>query len=192
MKKIISVIVLSALAVLLNACGGGSSSSGSTSSNISATINTLDALRGTYVMACKGDNNNGAAGESSQGTTTITTTPGSTGGAVVSMHLLNYTGSTNCSASTLDTDVTVNGQVSGKGTTKNYIDATGSTVTANVVTFTYTGMTLAVGNLAGSLPVAGVTTDVAYVLNGNNLYVSKGHRGADGLGDSLTTVSVRQ
>ena len=104
----------------------------------------------------------------------------------------DYTGSTDCAASTLNVDVTANGMLSDKGTTKNYPDATGKTVTAKVATFTYTGMTLSKGNLTMSLPTFGTTTDIAYVLDGNNLYVTKGVRGADGLGDSLSTAAVKQ
>jgi len=36
------------------------------------------------------------------------------------------------------------------------------------------------------LPASGATTDIAYVLDGKKLYLAKGHREADGLGDSLS------
>ena len=173
--------------VLLAACGGGSSSTATTTT---ASTDAFAALKATYVVACTGQTSNSGA-ESGQGTITIATASGSNV-TTVSLHSQSYTGSTDCAASTLNIDVTANGQLSDKGTTKNYTDATGKTVTAKVANFTYTGMTLSKGNLTISLPTAGTTTDIAYVLDGSNLYVTKGVRGADGLGDSLSKAAVKQ
>ena len=180
--------------VLLAACGGGGSSSTATSTT--ASTDTFAALKATYAVACTGDTLRAQDGtitklESSQGTITIATASGSNA-TTVSLRSQYYVGSTDCAASTLNTDLTANGQLSDKGTTKNYTDATGKTVTAKVATFTYTGMTLSKGNLSISLPTAGTTTDIAYVLDGSNLYVTKGVRGADGLGDSLSRAAVKQ
>lgn len=171
--------------VLLAACGGGSSDTTTT-----ASTDTFAALKATYVLACTGQTFT-TGPESDQGTITIATASGSNA-TTVSLRSQSYKGSTDCAASTLNIDVTANGQLSDKGTTKNYTDATGKTVTAKVATFTYTGMTLSKGNLSISLPTAGTTTDIAYVLDGSNLYVTKGVRGADGLGDSLSRAAVKQ
>lgn len=186
MKKIISVIALSISTMLLSACGGGGGSSSSSTPTVAATstaTNTLDALNGTYVLACKDETYGNGPAESEQGT--ITVEPGSAGNKATA-HLQYYKGSANCAPATIDTDVTVSGPLSGKSTTKNYTDTTGKTLTANVVSFAYSSFTLARGNLTFSLPAFGATTDIAYVLNGKNLYLAKGHREADGLGDSLS------
>ena len=97
-----------------------------------------------------------------------------------------YVGNAACDASSLDTDITVNGELADKGTTKTYSGLNGTKAgVAEVITFTYTSLSLTKGTLTGTLPVPGVSTDVAYLLDGANLYVSKGRREADGLGDSL-------
>lgn len=185
--------------LLLVACGGGGNSSTdttTTATTTTASTDTFAALKATYVLACTGETFRNLDGtiskvESSQGTVIVATASGSTA-TTVSLRSQYYLGSTDCAASTLNTDVTANGTLSDKGTTKNYTDATGKTVTAKIATFTYTGMTLSKGNLTMSLPTFGTTTDIAYVLDGNNLYVTKGVRGTDGLGDSLTTAAVKQ
>lgn len=193
MKKIISVIALSISTMLLSACGGGGDSSSSTPSvaATSTVTNTPDALNGTYVLACVDETYTGGAAQSKQGT--ITVAPDNSGSTVVA-HVQTYKGSTNCTEATMDLDLTVSGGLSGKSTTKNYKNATGKTVTANVVTVSYTGLKLSRGNLTNfSLPQANFSTDIAYVLDGKNLYFAKGHREADGLGDSLSRdVLVKQ
>ena len=179
---------LVATGAVLAACGGGGDSSGSsteTSANSSANTNALASMQGTYVTACIDRTNSGGTSESNQVTITITALAGSSE-VDASVRNQYYDGSANCTASTLSGDLTVTGQLSSKSTTKIYTDATAKSVTAKVLTFTYTGMTLSKGNLSGTLPVAGMTTDIAYVLDGSNLYLAKGVREADGLGDRLS------
>ncbi len=89
--------------------------------------------------------------------------------------------------------MTATGTLSKKDVTKTYTLATGAKVTANAVPVKYIGVTFSKGVFAGTLPVPVVTTDVAYVLGGNNLRVAKGGRDADGLGDSLSgQIAVRK
>ena len=57
------------------------------------------------------------------------------------------------------------------------LGSSGKSVTAKVLTFTYSGVTFSKGSFSGTLPVAGVTTDIAYVFDGSNLYLAKGGRG---------------
>lgn len=188
--NITSMIALSVSAAVLAGCGGGSSSPAGTAP--SAVANVLAPLQATYLIACTSlDSSDGKL--ESEHATIIITPDASSNGAEVSMHAQHYVGSANCASGTLDTDLTVKGKLSDKGTSKNFKDAAGNTVVGKVVSFTYTGLTLSKGNLSGSLPTFGTTATVAYVLTGNKLYVSKGHRGADGIGDVLSTeVIVKQ
>lgn len=189
--NITSIIVLSASAVLLSACGGGSSSVG-TNVAPSAAVNLLAPLTGTYLVACTRINPESAKLESEQASI-IVTPDATTNGATVSMHARYYAGSIDCAAATLDTDLTVSGQLSDMGSSKNFSDATGKTLSAKVASFTYSGLTLSKGNLSGSLPTFGAKALIAYVLIGNNLLVSKGHRDVNGVGDSLSDrVAVKQ
>lgn len=192
MKSFKSACALSAITIILSACGGGGSSSSTNTGNSSAapSANSLTGLKGTFVVACAGESfSDGSQKTMYSDQTTLVVTPSASGiSASVSVHTLGYTGSTNCDASTLDTDVTVTGDITDKGTTQNYKTADGKTVTANVVTFSYNGLKLSKGNITGSIPLPGTKTNVAYYFDGKNLYGSKGNRTLpDGLGDSLTT-----
>lgn len=100
--------------------------------------------------------------------------------------------SANCDAATLVSDLTFFGTASDKAGSKNYTNAAGKPVTAKVATIAYTGLTLSRGNLEFSLPALGATADMAYVIDNNTLYLSKGHREKDGLGDALTAGAVKQ
>lgn len=197
MKSITSIssaIALSISAFVLGGCGGGSSAPGS---SVAPAVNVLAALNGNYVLTCTGETWIDAASginmsESQQSSVTIAS-DASANGAAVSMHSQYYVGSTNCAAATLDTDITVSGQLSDKGVSKNYKDAAGNTIAAKVASFTYSGLKLSKGNLTGSLPTFGTTATIAYVLTGNNLFVSRGHRDTDGIGGALTTqAAVKQ
>jgi len=187
--RITLATTLVAACAALVACGGGGDNSGpsteTTSTNSGANTNALASMQGTYVTACIDRTNSGGTSESNQVTITVTAPAGSSE-VDASVRNQYYDGSANCTASALSGDLTVTGQLSSKSTTKIYADATGKSVTAKVLTFTYSGMTLSKGNLSGTLPVAGMTTDIAYVLDGSNLYLAKGVRDADGLGDRLS------
>ena len=97
-----------------------------------------------------------------------------------------------CDAAALDFDLTFLGTAADKPGSKSYTNAAGKPVTASVATIAYSGFKLAKGNLSVALPAAGATTDMAYVLENNTLYLSKGPRGLDGLGGSLTPGAVKQ
>jgi hypothetical protein len=188
MRKIVSLVILSLPVILLAACGGGSDS-GSASPTIapsSVLATTLAGLSGTYVAACVDDGISHNVPQSVQAYIVITPEN------LVTARIQGYDGSANCTAETLKDDFAVTGQLTGKTTTKNYKDASGKTLTANVVTFAFNGMTLSKGTITGTLPTPGLTTDVAYVLNGNILNIAKGHREADGLGDALSKPFIKQ
>lgn len=188
--NITSMLALSVSAAVLAGCGGGNSSPAGTAP--SAVVNVLAPLQATYLIACESlDSSEGPL--RSEQATIIITPDASSNGAEVSIHAQHYVGSSNCASGTLDIDLTVRGKLSDKGTSKNFKDAAGNTVSGKVVSFTYTGLTLSKGNWSGSLPTFGTTATVAYVLTGNKLYVSKGHRGADSIGDTLSTqAAVKQ
>jgi hypothetical protein len=200
MKKLsFSIVTATLIAAVLSACGGGGSDSSGQAGSGAASAgttgdNALAYLAGTYVVPCEAIIYPTAADPSSssdQGTVVIAPNA-STGKVEATLRYQYYNGSTNCNASTLDTDLSGNFTISGKSGAKIYKDATGKPVTANVATVTYTGMTLSKGNLTLSLPAFGATTDMAYVLANNTLYVSKGHRETDGLGDGLSRGAIRQ
>lgn len=200
MKKLsFSIVIATLIAAVLSACGGGGSDSSGQAGSGAASAgttgdNALAYLVGTYVFPCDGiitELSNPPSRTSDQGTIVIKTNA-TTGKVEVSANIKAYEGSANCDASTLVTDLSGNFTISGKSGAKIYKDATGKPVTANVATVTYTGMTLSKGNLTLSLPAFGATTDMAYVLANNTLYVSKGHRETDGLGDGLSRGAIRQ
>lgn len=201
MKKVISFVMFALPAVLLVGCGGGGDS-GSASPAIapsSVAATTLDGLSGNYVAACEDNSYNSYTPATQQAPATsvaiavsrqasIVITPAN----VVTARIQYYEGSANCTAATLTQDMTATGQLTAKAASKNYKDATGKTLTASVATFSFIGMTISKGSFTGSFPTPGATTDIAYVLNGNTLNVAKGHREADGLGDSLSKPFVKQ
>ena len=174
-----SIILFSAV---LSACGGRSNEA-----DTQANTSPLAGMQGTYAVACFGDLYNGPSGQSQQGTITIAAPADSGSTITVSVRLQSYVGSTNCADSTLVLDATAYGHLVSKDTTKNYADGSGNTVSARVATVTYERLTVSKGAFSGTLPAIGATTDIAYVLRGNELYLSQGGRGADGLGGSLST-----
>ena len=201
MKKIsLSVLGAAFIVAVLNACGGGGSdasnqtngSTGSTTRSGTAG-NDLFAQPGTYVLACKsdGDQSSLESIQSNQGTIVITPNA-ATGKAEARAHYQYYKGSGTCDPSALKGDLTVSGSITAKGATKYYPDVAGKAVIANVVTFNYSSMTLSKGNLSGGIPSFGTPVDMAYFLDGNTLYLNKGHREADGLGDSISRGLTRQ
>jgi len=171
------------LSAMLAACGGGGSDSGTGTSGLGAQSNVLSPLVATYVLPCNARNN-----ESEQGTLIVSSLQDSDK-ATATIHYKYYAGSTTCEATKLDTDITVGGQIRDLASTVNRTLGS-STVGAKVIEFRYDSLSLSKGVLGGSLPTFGMTTKVAYVMNGNNVYFTKGVRLADGLGDSLTSVPV--
>ena len=190
------MFALTFIATALSACGGGGGDS-STETSGKAVATSVAQIAGTYVLPCKGEDFrgsstlDGATSDSETATIVITPDP-ATGNATISAHLKYYRNSANCDASTLDTDLTFLGTATDKAGSKNYTNAAGKPVTAKIATVVYTGLTLSKGNLEFSLPTPGATTSMAYVLENNTLYLSKGHREADGLGDALTPGAVKQ
>jgi hypothetical protein len=176
-----SIIPMAAIvAAVLSGCGGGGdSSSGSPQQN------AFSAMVGSYAVACDGNRNGNAINNtgSADGSVSIDGLAGSDR-AQVTARLRQYSDSS-CSTGALVTDITVKGEIRDLNATKDYA-LLGGTVTAKVVEFTYTGLTISKGSISGSLPTFGVTTRMAYYLNGNKLYLSKGVRGADGLGATMS------
>ena len=184
------------VATALSACGGGGDSSTDSSGTASA-VSSIAQMAGTYIMPCKGTtfppSSNPSADTSESETATIVITPdAATGKATISARAQTYHNSATCDAAALEFDLTFHGTATDGPGSKNYTNAAGKPVTAKVATIAYTGMTLSKGNLDFSLPLAGATTKLAYVLENNTLYLAKGSRQADGLGDSLTPGAVKQ
>jgi hypothetical protein len=185
-RPIFKAPLVAALAVLITGCGGGGdagSNSSTAAVSASATISPLTFLHGTYTVACLGHRyTNGDI--SSQGTITVAAVPGSAE-SEVTVRVQTYTGSTSCNAANVDFDASATGRLTKKDMTKIYTMATGERFTANVVTVKYSGLTLSKGSITTGLPALGVTTDMAYVLDGNTLHLASGYRDADGLGEIL-------
>jgi len=131
---------------------------------------------------------NAGTNDSEQGTLVVSAPLGSDK-ASATIRSQYYAGSTTCEANKLDTDVTIAGQIRDLASTVNRTLGS-NTVAAKVVEFRYDSLTVSKGTLSGSLPAFGVTTKIAYVVNGTNVYFTKGGRLADGLGDSLTSTPV--
>ena len=201
LKHFFGITLAAMIAATLAACGGGGSSSAGTATASAGTDNNaFKDLQGTYAIACDGsaDTTGLNASWSNQGSVVVTDLVGSDK-ANVTLHSLSYTSPAGdssggrCDAARLSTDITVTGQIRALGTTKSYTGPTGAVVTAQVVEFTYYGFTIAKGSLSGTLPLPNTTTQIGYVIDGNKLYLGHGHRGADGLGDTLSSrFGVRQ
>lgn len=191
-----SMFILTVVATALSACGGGGNDSSTSSSGKAATSSSIAQIGGTYVMPCKGTtfapSPDPTAAKSESETATIVITPDANGQATISAHRQIYINSATCEAGAIDFDLTFLGTAVDKSGNKTYTNAAGKPVTASVATIAYTGFKFSKGNLDFKLPAAGATTNMAYVIENNTLYLSKGKREADGLGDSLTPGAVRQ
>jgi hypothetical protein len=182
-----SMFTVTLITTALGACGGGGSDGSSNDASGKSTASTSIAqIGGTYIFPCDGTVFNSLssvdAAKSESVTATIVITPDpATGKASINARLKYYRNSTNCDEAALDTDLTFLGAASDKAGSKNYTNAAGKSVASKVATVVYTGITLSRGNLDFSLPVPGATTNLAYVMENNMLYLSKGHREADGL-----------
>jgi hypothetical protein len=192
-----SMFTLTFVATALSACGGGGNDSSTDTSGKAAAVTSIAQMASTYVMPCTGEtfrpsSDPTAAKSESQTATIVISADAASGKATISAQLKYYRNSASCDAATLSDDLTFFGTAVDKPGSKNYTNAAGKPVTANVATITYTGITLSKGNLSFSLPLPGATTNMAYVLENNTLYLSKGHRELDGLGDALTPGAVKQ
>lgn len=179
----------------LAACGGGDDSSATPQ------VNVFEMAQGVYTVACDGysDPTGGLnASWSSRGSITIEGLVGSDG-ATATIHSLDY-GSPkgdlsggSCTDTALTEDLTVKGQIRDLGTTKLVKRADGSSVAAKVLEFRFDAVTFSKGSFTGTLPAFGTTTRVPYLLVGNQLYLAKGGRDADGLAGELSPrVGVKQ
>lgn len=203
-KSIVSLAAMAALSTLLSACGGGGSSSDGTDS-VTSGPNAFKDMQVTYAVACKGWQETTytagvgvtpSANVSDQGSVAITALVG-TDRANVTVHATAYKSAPNdpagskCDPAALTEDITVTGQIRDLGTTKLYAapnGPAGAKVTAKVVEFTYYGFTMAKGVLSGvDIPTPNMTTQVAYLIDGDKLYLGSGGRGADGLALHLAT-----
>lgn len=190
------MFTLTFVATALSACGGGGDSS-TDSSGTAGAVSSIAQMAGTYIMPCKGTtfapSSDPSAATSESETATIVIGPdAATGKATISARRQTYRNSATCDAAALEFDLTFRGTATDGPGSKNYTNAAGKPVKANVATIAYTGFSFAKGNLNIRLPAPGATTNLAYVLENNTLYLSKGSRQADGLGDSLTPGAVKQ
>ena len=140
MKKLsFSIVTATLIAAVLSACGGGGSdSSGQAGSDAASAGTTGDSslayLAGTYVFPCKGvsyETSVNPTRTSDQGTIVIKPNA-ATGKMEVNVNIKAYEGSTNCEASTLDTDLSGNFTIRAKSSTKIYMDATGNPVAQDI------------------------------------------------------------
>ena len=83
--------------------------------------------------------------------------------------------------------MTVTGEMRDLGKTKTYTLSSGKKVSAKVVEVSCESFTLRKGQLRGTIPTPGAKTLMAYLVDGNKLYLSSGNREADGLGDGLSS-----
>nr|WP_314623571.1 hypothetical protein [uncultured Noviherbaspirillum sp.] len=193
-----STLTLTVVATALSACGGGGSdNSGSTDASGNAATPSMAQMAGTYIMPCKGTTFPPSADSTlprseSETSTIIISGDAATGKATISAQHRTFLNSSTCEEAALNFDLTFHGTASDKPGRKTYTSAAGKPVTASIATVTYTGLRFSKGNLTFKLPMPGATIDKAYVLDNNVLYLSKGRRGADGLGDAMTPGAVRQ
>jgi hypothetical protein len=175
-------------AALLAACGrAGIASAG-------GGVNVFEGLQGTYAVACARKalpSEAGAVTASDDGSVTVGDLVGADR-ANVSLRVREYESPSaatvvdRCSPARLTWDFIVFGQIRDLGKTKTYSGPVGSAANARVVEFTYHGFNLVQGSLRGmELPLLDTKTQVAYLLDGNTLYLDEGPRGADGLASRL-------
>ena len=190
------MFILTVVATALSACGGGGNNGSTDSSGQAGANSSIAQIGGTYVMPCTGTtfapSSDPTKPKSESETATIVITPDSNGKATIYAQAQYYLNSTTCAAEALDFDLTFLGTAADKSGSKTYTNAAGKPVIASVVTIAYTGFKLSKGNLDFKLPAVGATTSMAYVIENNTLYLAKGSRQADGLGDTLTPGAVKQ
>lgn len=185
MKQYSNFAVITFLGAALAACGGSDEGSGDTSANV------FKPMLGTYTVACSGyqslDTN-----VSDDGAVTITELVGADR-AKVSIRARSYAspatdpGGRQCDAGKISTDMTVTGEMRDLGKTKTYTLSSGKKVSAKVVEVSCESFTLRKGQLRGTIPTSGAKTLMAYLVDGNKLYLSSGNREADGLGNGLSS-----
>jgi hypothetical protein len=194
-----STLTLTVVATALSACGGGggSDNSGSTDASGKAATTSIAQMAGTYIMPCKGTTFSRfidltLLSSESETSTIIISADAATGKVTINAHHRYYENSTTCEEAALNFEATFLGTAVDKPGSKTYTSEAGKPIAASIATIAYTGLRLSKGNLPFKMPVAGATVDKAYVLDNNVLYLSKGRRGADGLGDALTPGAVKQ
>ena len=177
------------LAVLVSAtlaaCGGGGDSG---TTPVAQTANSFEGEAGTYSSGCM------ANSSGSSDLTLVVTPVAATDKATVSVHAKSYT-TADCTTS-VRTDLTVLGEITPLSLTK-VITGTGvgstKSGTAQTVEFKYSGLQLAMGNLAFTVPTLGATAKVGFLIEGNRFYALTRSRTADGLPDSFSsTVLTKQ
>lgn len=185
MKPHSNFAVITLLCATLAACGGSDDGNGDTSAN------TFKPMLGTYTVACSGYQSRDT-NVSEDGSVTITELVGADR-AKVSIQARNYAspstdpGGRQCDAAKVNTDLTVTGEIRDLGKTKTYTRPDGSKITAKVVEVSCETFTMRKGQLSGTIPTPGAKTLMAYLVDGNKLYLSSGNREADGLGNGLST-----
>jgi hypothetical protein len=182
-----NTLLLSALAsATLAACGGGGDSG---TTPVVQTANSFDAEAGTYSTGCMANSIGG-----SDIITLVITPVAAADKASVSVHAMRYN-TAGCTTS-VKTDFTVLGEITRLSQTK-VITGTGvgstKSGTAKTVEFKYSGLQLAMGNLAFTVPAPGATATVGFLIEADKFYALARSRTADGLPDSFSsTVMTKQ
>jgi hypothetical protein len=192
MMKLNTLLLAVLASTTLVACGGGDDSG---TMPVVQTANSFESSAGTYSSGCMA----GFSGSSESFVLVVTPTPGADK-ASVSFQAKRYN-TADCTTS-VRTDFTGLGEITPLNQTKaitasktivagKMVDSKSGTV--KVVEFKYTGLQLAMGNLAFPLPTAGATAKVGYLIEGNKIYALTGSRAADGLSnDFSSTVLTKQ
>ena len=170
----------------LAACGGGGDSG---TTPIVQTANSFDADAGTYSSGCMANPSG-----SSHLITLVVTPVAAADKATVSVHAQSYN-TAGCTTS-VKTDLTILGEITRLSQTK-VITGTGvgstKSGTAKTVEFKYSGLQLAMGNLAFTVPTLGATAKVGFLIEADKFYALTRSRTADGLPDSFSsTVLTKQ
>jgi hypothetical protein len=186
MMKFDTLLLAVLASATLVACGGGGDSG---TTPVVQTANSFDAEAGTYSTGCMANSSG-----SSEIFTLVVTPVAATDKATVSVHAMRYN-TAGCTTSVRN-DLTVLGEITPLSQTK-VITGTGvgstKSGTAKTVEFKYSGLQLAMGNLAFTVPTPGATAKVGFLIEANKFYALTRSRTADGLPDSFSsTVLTKQ
>jgi hypothetical protein len=189
--KLISVFLATALAATLTACGGGGGDALPASVGSAASLATYV---GTYKTGCITQFVNSATGNVDSFISTIVISADGNVSIKQEEYISPVNTTAHCASTFLDVDATVIGTVLMLGTTKNITSATSTkTGIAQLAQFTYTGLNFSKGTLTATLPAFGTKGNAGFLLEGNQVYVLRGSRKADGFPDGFsTTVLTKQ
>lgn len=177
----VRLLAVACAGAMLVACGGGSSSSGTDTSN-----NVYKNDVGTYASGCVETSTT----ESESNTLVISDLVGSDQ-ANASFHQITYTGSTKCEAAKVNTDVTLSGPITALTATKTINQTYPFTFNGTVKSakFTMNKLTLSKGSFT-SVPLGGATTNIGYIIKDNKFYAVVGPKESDGLGAYVSKIAL--